>query len=66
MDPATGSVSVFGKTNIETVHIIAGQFLTVWMDGVQIELRMTPRGNREIYIAEGEVKVAPFSEWKEE
>lgn len=64
MKPGTASVIVSGTTNVETVHVARGQFVTVWLNGNQVELRVREDGTEEIFLHEGSVTIRDFSEWE--
>jgi len=64
MRPATAHVT-FGysvKANCEEVFIKPGEFVTVWANGVQIEIRVLRDDTLEIF-ADKPVEVKLFKEW---
>jgi hypothetical protein len=62
MKPAFANTTISGKADVETVHVLTGQFVTVWLSGVQVELRVRPDGVPEIFC--DSLKTKPFSEWE--
>jgi hypothetical protein len=65
MKPAYArNISIEGTANIETVHVDKGQYVTVWLDGFQVELYVTKMGRRRIFVNSlepTEVLIASFA-----
>lgn len=64
MEPATGNVFLSGKTNIETVRVARGQYVDIFLEGIQVEMRVLPNGAVEIYSDE-KFDILPFEKWWE-
>jgi hypothetical protein len=48
MNPAYSFTSITGKADVETVHVMKEQFVTIWLNGlagaIQVELRVLSDG----------------------
>lgn len=53
---------------IESIHVVRGEALTVWLDGAQVELRVHENGRREVFWNDGPLIFGPYSFalWREE
>ena len=58
METATLSQKIY----IESISLQRGEFLTVYANGKQIELRVTPTGRIEIY-SDDVREIMSFAEW---
>ena len=47
--------------NVEEIRVEPGEYITVWLNGIQVELRVLPNGRRQIYC--NKLHTVPFSKW---
>ena len=62
MLPAKATATTTGEATISTIFVDAGQCLTVWFYGIQIELYVTEKGEKKIFCDES-LEIFPFSEY---
>ena len=64
-------VTITTESKLRDIRLHRGEFLTVWLqtgrpeDGaIQVELRVTPQGNAEVYLHADDLRVVKsFDEW---